>query len=80
MSALQHLASCHTITGRPIAIKKSRARKITPLDPPPSAGEKPGPATAAEELALIQRAVAGEPEAPDATLRNTHAHAVSRSA
>jgi RNA polymerase sigma-70 factor, ECF subfamily len=63
MSALQHLASCQTMAGRPLAIKKSRARGITPVGPPPSAGEKPSPATAAEDLALIQRAVAGESEA-----------------
>jgi RNA polymerase sigma-70 factor, ECF subfamily len=63
MSALQHVASCQTMAGRPFAIKKSRARKITPLGRPPSAGEKPGPAIGAEDLALIQRAVAGESEA-----------------
>ena len=61
MSALQHPASCQTMAGRPVAINKSRARRITPLGPPPSAGEKPGPA--AEDLALIQRAIAGESEA-----------------
>jgi len=49
------------MAGRPVAINKSRARRITPLGPPPSAGEKPGPA--AEDLALIQRAIAGESEA-----------------
>jgi RNA polymerase sigma-70 factor (ECF subfamily) len=62
MSALQHLASCQTIAGRP-AIKKCRARKLTTLSPPPSAGKKPAPATADEDLALIQRAIAGESEA-----------------
>ena len=63
MSALPHLASCQTMVGGPLAVNKSDARKITPPGPPPSAGEKPGPATAAEDLALIQRAVAGESEA-----------------
>jgi RNA polymerase sigma-70 factor, ECF subfamily len=63
MSALQHLASCQTIAGRPFAIKKSRARKSAALGPPPSAGEKPAPATADEDLALIQGAVAGDSEA-----------------
>ena len=63
MSALQHLASRQTIAGRPFAIKKNRARKLTPLDPPPSAREKPAPATVDEDLALIQRVVAGESEA-----------------
>ena len=63
MSALQHLASRQTMAGRPFAIQRSRARKLTPLGLPPSAGEKPGPATAAEDLALIQLAVAGESEA-----------------
>jgi len=65
MSALQHLdpASCQTMAGGPFEVKQSRARTITPIGPPPSAGEKPGPATAAEDLALIQRAVAGESEA-----------------
>lgn len=63
MSALQHLASCQTIAGRPFAIKKSRARKITPLGTPPSAGEKAGLVIAAQDLALIRRAVAGESEA-----------------
>jgi RNA polymerase sigma-70 factor, ECF subfamily len=63
MSALQHLASCQTIASRPFATKKSRARKLTPLGPLPSAGEKPAPAAADEDLALIQRAVAGESEA-----------------
>jgi RNA polymerase sigma-70 factor, ECF subfamily len=63
MSALQHLADCQTIAGRPFAIKKSRARKLTPPGPAPSAGEKPAPATADEDLALIQRAVAGESDA-----------------
>jgi RNA polymerase sigma-70 factor (ECF subfamily) len=63
MSALQHLASCQRVAGRPFAAKKSRARKLTPLGPPPSPSEKPGPATADENLALIQRAVAGESQA-----------------
>jgi RNA polymerase sigma-70 factor, ECF subfamily len=63
MSALQHLARGQTMAGRPFAIKKSRARKLPPLGPPPSAGEKPAPARADEELALIQRAAAGESEA-----------------
>jgi RNA polymerase sigma-70 factor, ECF subfamily len=63
MSALQHLASRQTIAGQPFAMKKSRARKLTPLGPPPSAREKTHAATAAEDLALIQRAVAGESEA-----------------
>jgi RNA polymerase sigma-70 factor, ECF subfamily len=63
MSALQHLASCQTMAGGPFTVNKSRARKIAPLGAPPSGGEKPGPATAAEDLALIQRAVAGESEA-----------------
>jgi RNA polymerase sigma-70 factor, ECF subfamily len=63
MSALQHLTSCQTIAGRSFAINKSRGRKLTPLDPPPSAGEKPTPATADGDLALIQRAVAGDAEA-----------------
>jgi RNA polymerase sigma-70 factor, ECF subfamily len=63
MSALRHLASCQTIGVGPFAVNKSRARKITPLGPPPSAGEKPGPASGAEDLTLIQRAVAGESEA-----------------
>jgi RNA polymerase sigma-70 factor (ECF subfamily) len=63
MSALQHLANCQTIASQPFAIKKIRARKLTPLGPPPSAGEKPRAAAAAEDLALIQRAVAGESEA-----------------
>jgi RNA polymerase sigma-70 factor, ECF subfamily len=61
MSALQHLASPQTMAGGSFAVNKSRARKITPLGPPPPAPEKPGPA--AEDLALIQQAVAGEPEA-----------------
>jgi RNA polymerase sigma-70 factor (ECF subfamily) len=63
MRALQHLAGSQTIAGRPFAIKKSRARKSPPLGPPPSAGEKPTPATAVEDPALIQRAVAGDSEA-----------------
>jgi len=63
MSALQHLASCQRMAGRPFAVKKSRARKLTPVGPPPLASEKPGPATADEDLALIQRAIAGESEA-----------------
>lgn len=62
MSALQHLASCQTMTNQPFAIKKSCARKLTPFGPPAAAGEKPAPA-ANEDLALIQRAVAGEPDA-----------------
>jgi RNA polymerase sigma-70 factor, ECF subfamily len=62
MIALQHLASSQTMANRPFAIKKSAARK--PTHPgPPSAGEKPGPAASAEDLELIQRAVAGESEA-----------------
>jgi RNA polymerase sigma-70 factor, ECF subfamily len=63
MSALQHLAGCQTIAGRPFALKKSRARKLTPLGQPPPAAEKPAPAAADENLALIQRAVAGDSEA-----------------
>jgi RNA polymerase sigma-70 factor, ECF subfamily len=62
MSALQHLVSSQRIGGRLFAVKKGRARKLTPLCPPPSAGEKSTPATADEDLALIQQAVAGEPE------------------
>lgn len=60
MSTLQHLASCQRMDGRPPAVKKSRARKLTPLGRPPSATEKPGTATADEDLVLIQRAVAGD--------------------
>ncbi|MGA7915449.1 MAG: sigma-70 family RNA polymerase sigma factor [Candidatus Acidiferrales bacterium] len=63
MSALQHLASSQTMAGPPFAIKKSPARKPTHLGPPPSTGERPGPAASAEDLELIQRAVAGESEA-----------------
>jgi RNA polymerase sigma-70 factor (ECF subfamily) len=63
MSALQHPVSRQTMAGGPFAVDKSRARGTTPVGPPPSAGEKPGPATAAEDRALIQRAVAGESEA-----------------
>jgi RNA polymerase sigma-70 factor, ECF subfamily len=63
MSALQHLASWQTIAGQPFAIEKSRARNIPPLAPPPSAGETPASGTNAGDLALIQRAVAGESEA-----------------
>jgi RNA polymerase sigma-70 factor (ECF subfamily) len=63
MSALKHLASCQTVAGRPFAIKKSRARKIAPPSPHPLAAEKPGPATVAEDLALIRGTIAGESEA-----------------
>jgi RNA polymerase sigma-70 factor, ECF subfamily len=63
MSVLQHLATCQRIAGRPFAIKKRRAGKITPAGPPPSTAEETGPGGAAEDLALIQRAVAGESEA-----------------
>jgi RNA polymerase sigma-70 factor, ECF subfamily len=63
MSALQHLASCQTIAGRPFAIKKSRPRKLTPLGRPPSAGGTPAPATADGDLVLIQQAAAGDTEA-----------------
>jgi RNA polymerase sigma-70 factor (ECF subfamily) len=63
MSAQQHLAGCQTMGGPPFAIKRSRARKLTPLVPPSSACEKPAPAMADEDLALIQRAAAGDSEA-----------------
>jgi RNA polymerase sigma-70 factor, ECF subfamily len=71
MSTLQHLASCQAMASQPLANQKSRTRKIMPFGPPSSAGEKPGPATASEGLALIQRAVAGESEA-QARLFATH--------
>ena len=60
------------MAGRPFAIKKSGARQITSLGPPPSAAEKPGPTASAEDLSLIQRAVEGESEA-QTRLFATHA-------
>jgi RNA polymerase sigma-70 factor, ECF subfamily len=75
MSALPHLASCQGMASRLFPVTKSRARKLTRLGPPPSASEKPGPA--AEDLALIQRAVAGDSEA-QTQLFATHTPMLSR--
>jgi RNA polymerase sigma-70 factor, ECF subfamily len=63
MHALPHFASYRRIAGRSFAIKKSHAREFAPLGPPTSASEKPSPATADKDLALIQQAVAGDSEA-----------------
>jgi RNA polymerase sigma-70 factor (ECF subfamily) len=63
MSALQYVARCPGMAGRAFAVEKSRSRKLIPVRPPRSASEQPGPATADEDLALMQRAVAGDSEA-----------------
>jgi RNA polymerase sigma-70 factor, ECF subfamily len=63
MSALQYLDRSHGISGRAFATETIRVRKFTPVRPPPSATQQPGPATADEDLALMQRAVAGDPDA-----------------
>ena len=48
---------------RAFATDKSRARKLTPVRPPPSATERPTAATPDEDRALMQRAVTGDSEA-----------------
>jgi RNA polymerase sigma-70 factor, ECF subfamily len=62
MSALQRLAGSQRIADRPLGLKKSHARNLTPLVLAPSATEKHGPTTAEAPLELIQRAAAGDAE------------------
>jgi RNA polymerase sigma-70 factor, ECF subfamily len=63
MSALQHLASYQQIADRPFVIKKGRTRKITPFNPASSTSEKSAPTPAAEDPALVRRAIAGDSKA-----------------
>lgn len=79
MSALQYLPRYHGISVRAFATDKSRARKLTPVRPPPPASERPTPATADEDLALMQRAVAGDSEA-QTRLFTTHTPRLHRAA
>jgi RNA polymerase sigma-70 factor (ECF subfamily) len=71
MSALQYVSSHRGMSVRAFATDKSRARKLTPVRPLPSASERPTPATADEDQALMQRAVTGDSEA-QARLFATH--------
>ena len=63
MSALRHFTDYQAMAGRPFAPKKNRARKLSSRCQPQSANTKPGRAAAADDLALIMRAIAGESEA-----------------
>jgi len=63
MSALQHLANCRRMAARPFPVEKIAARKLAPPGPPPAANKEIDPRRADENLALVQRAAAGESEA-----------------